>query len=295
MRRRLRQSQWSQHDAELGRVAACCNTTRRRLLWSERVCSVVSELSVNRSTTSLLATSQYAIFFNPRSRVRSSWTTSFSPVRATRFVMNATPERLFFLPGASGNRQFWRPLAERLRHPGERRFFGWPGFGGLDPDPSVTGLRDLSLRVEKELTRPTALFAQSMGGVIAMLAVLHNPELVTHLVLATTSGGLDLAALGATDWRPLFRAENPELPHWFESERWDLTARLPQIRVPALLLWGDADPISPVAVGQRLLELLPDAELVVLPGGTHDLVFERADELAPQIERHLSKPQRSSQ
>jgi pimeloyl-ACP methyl ester carboxylesterase len=56
-----------------------------------------------------------------------------------------------------------------------------------------------------------------------------------------------------------------------------------------LLLWGDADPISPVAVGERLAGLFPNAELVVLPGGTHDLVAERVDELLPHVERHLAK------
>jgi pimeloyl-ACP methyl ester carboxylesterase len=72
------------------------------------------------------------------------------------------------------------------------------------------------------------------------------------------------------------------------DEREDLTKRLPEIEAPVLLLWGDADPISPVAVGRRLAELFPRAELVVVPGGTHDLVLERAEEIAPRIEAHLS-------
>jgi pimeloyl-ACP methyl ester carboxylesterase len=56
-----------------------------------------------------------------------------------------------------------------------------------------------------------------------------------------------------------------------------------------LLLWGDADPISPVAVGEKLASKLPHAELIVIAGGTHDLVRERADEIAPHIEAHLRK------
>jgi len=43
-----------------------------------------------------------------------------------------------------------------------------------------------------------------------------------------------------------------------------------------------------VAVGRRLAQLLPNAELVVLEGGTHDLVLDRADEVAPHIDRHLA-------
>jgi pimeloyl-ACP methyl ester carboxylesterase len=43
-----------------------------------------------------------------------------------------------------------------------------------------------------------------------------------------------------------------------------------------------------VAVGRRLASLLPQAHLVVLPGGTHDLAMERAAEVAPLIDRHLA-------
>jgi pimeloyl-ACP methyl ester carboxylesterase len=198
-------------------------------------------------------------------------------------------ETLMFLPGASGNTEFWRPVADRLRHPGSRRFFGWPGFGGLPSDPGVKGIGDLVDRVTRGIEGPVDLFAQSMGGVIAVRATLEKPEQVRHLVLSVTSGGVDIALFGAYDWRPEYRKEFPNVPRWFEDERTGLTDRLREIAVPVLLLWGDDDPISPVAVGRRLAELLPDAELVVVPGGTHDLVLERADDVLPHIERHLAK------
>lgn len=68
----------------------------------------------------------------------------------------------------------------------------------------------------------------------------------------------------------------------------DLSHRLRHLDVPTLLLWGDADPLSPVAVGQKLAELLPRSKLVVIPGGTHDLVLERASEIAPHVAAHLA-------
>jgi pimeloyl-ACP methyl ester carboxylesterase len=127
-----------------------------------------------------------------------------------------------------------------------------------------------------------------MGGVIAIRIALQRPDLVKHLVLAVTSGGMNVSALGGEDWRPTFLAENPRVPRWFTDEREDLTDRLTELSLPVLLLWGDADPISPVSVGRRLAALLPRAELVVLRGGTHDLVFERATELVPYIDKHLA-------
>jgi len=203
--------------------------------------------------------------------------------------MSRSPTKLLFLPGALGNTRFWRPVSEHLSHPARRKFIGWPGFGGVPSDPRITGLDALLAMVLSELTEPVAIFAQSMGGTLALGAALALPQFVTHLVLSVTSGGLDVASLGGADWRPEFRRENPDLPHWFEDARVDLTSRLRSIDIPVLLLWGNADPISPIAVGKRLQELLPNSELIVVEGGTHDLASTRAEELREPILRHLAK------
>lgn len=201
---------------------------------------------------------------------------------------NSLAEKLIFLPGASGNTEFWKPVSNGLRHPGQREFVAYPGFGGVPSESDVNSIDDLVMRVCASITGPVDLLAQSMGGVIAIRAALRKSALVRHLVLSVTSGGLDVAALGGVNWRPEFRRLNPTVPTWFMDEREDLTNRLGELQCPVLLLWGDADPISPVAAGRRLAELLPRAELVVIRNGTHDLVSDRADEVIPYIEKHLA-------
>lgn len=198
------------------------------------------------------------------------------------------PSKLLFLPGASGRTDFWHPVAERLTSPASKVHMAWPGFGGVPPDPAVTGIGDLASRVLARLDQPSAIIAQSMGGVVAMLAALQKPELVTHLVLAVTSGGIDMRAFDAEDWRPAMRAAQPGLPDWFASYHDDLTPRLSALRIPTLLLWGDADPISPVQAGQRLACLLPRAQLHVFPGADHDLARTCASIVAPLVDRHLA-------
>lgn len=208
---------------------------------------------------------------------------------AKHWYVVGSVETLVFLPGASGNKDFWRPVAEGLSHRGRRLFMGWPGFGATPADPGVRGIPDLVSRVVAQIQRPAVLFAQSMGGVIAIRAALQRPDLVRCLVLSVTSGGLDVSALGGVDWRQQYRDEYPRVPAWFMEHREDLTDRLREIEAPVLLLWGDADPISPPAVGRRLAELLPQAELVILEGGDHDLAQSRASEVLPHIERHLAR------
>ncbi len=201
--------------------------------------------------------------------------------------MRVIPDKLIFLPGASGNIQFWKPASNLVKHSGEKVHLGWPGFGATPADPNVQNFNDLVAMVIKEVDRPCALIAQSMGGVIAVLAALAKPELVSHLVLAATSGGIDMSPYGAMDWRSSFMEENPALPHWFSDYQEDLTLKFSLLKIPTLLLWGDADPFSPVAVGQQLANLLPSARLCVFSGGNHDVANTFFSETAVLIENHL--------
>ncbi len=197
------------------------------------------------------------------------------------------PTKLLFLPGASGSTAFWQPLANLLEYRAEKQIVSYPGFGTTPADPCVDSIDALVQRLVKDIDQPTALIAQSMGGILAVRLALELPNLITHLVLSVTSGGLDTRALGATDWRPDFVKANPCLPPWFLSFESDLSSEIGRIFQPVLLLWGDADPFSPVAVGKKLLALLPNADLRVINGGHHDLAHEYAGELAPIVREHL--------
>lgn len=44
---------------------------------------------------------------------------------------------------------------------------------------------------------------------------------------------------------------------------------LPTIRVPTLLIWGDADARSPLTVAHQLHDAIPGARLAVIPGAGH--------------------------
>lgn len=198
------------------------------------------------------------------------------------------PPRLLFLPGAGADPDFWRPLADRLPSDWERTHFGWPGLGDQPSDATVNGVDDLVAMVEAKLgDTPCDLLAQSMGGVIAMLVTLRNPGRIRRLVLATTSGGVNVQDLGGADWRTSYYSEYPRAARWIGEERRDLTAQIAGLRQPTLLLWGDADPISPLAVGRRLLALMPNAQLRVVPGGDHGFVESRPADIAGWIEAHL--------
>ena len=196
--------------------------------------------------------------------------------------------RLFFLPGVGGSAEFWRPLGNLLPGNWDKVYFAWPGLGHNPPDPKVNSYQDLVALVEARLgNEPVDLLAQSMGGAIALTVALRNPGKVRRIVLAVTAGGMDVAALGAADWRIDYSIEFAHVADWVMSERPDVSARLAEVHQPCLLIWGDNDPISPLAVGQHFLAHLPDASLIVVPGGQHDLINARADEVAESIREFL--------
>lgn len=198
------------------------------------------------------------------------------------------PEKLIFLPGAGGSPDFWRPLSRALEHRAPRCLLGWPGFGEVEADDAVTGIDDLVSMVIDEMDWPCALVAQSMGGVIAVRALLERANRATHLVLTATSGGADMSTLGAKDWRVEYLPANPDVPRWFVDYREDLTEQVRSIHVPTLLLWGDSDAVSPLAVSCRLQELLPDSRAHVVRSGEHDFGHRMASVVAPVIDSFLA-------
>ncbi len=188
---------------------------------------------------------------------------------------------IVFLPGANGRKAFWRPVAARLTNLGATQLLGFPGFGDEPRDPTIRDVDDLYRWLLGRLPAgPFAVVAQSMGGALATRLAIELPDRVTKLVLTATSGGVDVARLGGADWRAGFRAARPEVPDWFELDRTDLTDRLGGILAPTLLLWSDADPISPLAVSELLLARIPRAKRAIVAGGSHAFAQERAGEVA---------------
>lgn len=178
-------------------------------------------------------------------------------------------------------------MAERLQLERPAHFFAWPGLGNEPPSPQVHGLDDLVAMVLGQMDGPCDLIAQSMGGLIAIKAALAAPDRVRRLVLTGTSGGVPVEDFGGSDWRNDYRAAYPKSAPWIMDVREDLSDRIGSIETPALLLWGDRDQVSPVAVGELLASLLPDAWLKIVEGGAHDFPETHSAIVAPLVQRHL--------
>jgi pimeloyl-ACP methyl ester carboxylesterase len=144
------------------------------------------------------------------------------------------------------------------------------------------------------------VFGFSLGGLVAYAMAFSAPTRVGKLIVASADAhrppGRESAPLDedrmptATDFQAMrdayeavapdpahfdeFAAKNSRLVH--EVPGW--TDELRSIRVPTLLIFGDRD-FSPLPDVLELFELLPNAQLAVLPGTTHMGVTRRPAEM----------------
>ncbi len=201
---------------------------------------------------------------------------------------------IVYLPGAAGRSSFWRPVGDRLCRLGAPIVLGYPGFGDVPPASGKTAsgttyetesLDGYYRSLLEILPARFHLVAQSMGNVLALRLALETRAdgRVASLVLCALTGGVDVRALGGTEWRDSYRRERASLPQWFADDTSDFTQRLPELALPVLALSGDADPLSPPAVGTFLAARLPNADAHIVAGGTHSMAEELPDLVADRI------------
>lgn len=188
---------------------------------------------------------------------------------------------------------------------------------------SMAELADDAARLLRELdTGPVVWVGLSMGGMVGQELALRHPSLVRALVLANTTSGYPEAARAVWEQRiatvreqgiePIadavmgryfhdaFRARKPGTVARFRRrvvttdptgyigccnavEYVDTTARLAQIGVPALVIAGELDQGTPVAMAQALADGIPGARLVVLPEASHLAAIEQPAAFAQAV------------
>ncbi|MGC4115484.1 MAG: alpha/beta hydrolase [Myxococcales bacterium] len=86
-------------------------------------------------------------------------------------------------------------------------------------------------------------------------------------------------------------------PHYWETmlsgvrgiAGWDGHDRLGKLQIPALVVWGEKDPMFPVSLGHSLSRAIPGAELVVVPGCGHSPAEESPRLLADAVLSHFER------
>ena len=159
--------------------------------------------------------------------------------------------------------------------------------------------------LESVVGQPAHLVGWSDGGIVALTVALRRPDLVRRLVLIGTNFHYDGAlpvdlgddpglalivgryAALSPDGGEHFSVVAGKFMHMSTTEPTWTTDDLGNIQAPALVLVGDDDLIA-LDHTCALYQALPQAQLAVVPGASHTVPIERADETAAIIERFLS-------
>jgi pimeloyl-ACP methyl ester carboxylesterase len=69
----------------------------------------------------------------------------------------------------------------------------------------------------------------------------------------------------------------------------DAMKRLPDLRMPTLVLTGDCDRLIPAENSRKLAEAIPGARLVLLPGAGHCFPLERFEDTSRELTRFFGE------
>lgn len=193
---------------------------------------------------------------------------------------------------------------------------------------AMAELADDAARLLRELdTGPVVWIGLSMGGMVGQELALRHPSLVRGLVLANTTSGYPEAARALWEQRIAtvreqgieaiadavmgryfhegFRARQAATVERFRRRLVstdpvgyvgccnavggvDTTGRLSQIAVPVLVIAGELDQGTPVAMSQAMAEAIPGVRMVVLPEASHLGAIEQPDAFAENVVRFLN-------
>jgi pimeloyl-ACP methyl ester carboxylesterase len=224
--------------------------------------------------------------------------------------------KLVFIHGSGDNRHIWRLQMEQFGK-GQALALDLPGHGErADTFPAEVMIQDYAQAVyriikdELELERPI-IVGHSLGGAIALMMALEHRDELGGLILLGTGARLRVhptlltEALEFPDRAQRHLVEAAVLPEHIPTftgailedqgtpkagilyrdlracDMFDITARLPEITVPTLILCGHEDKLTPPKYSQFLAEKLTavkqGATLRVIPDAGHYVMREQAE------------------
>jgi len=197
-------------------------------------------------------------------------------------------------------------------------FVDHPGHGG-EPVTRVGDVGDLAARVLGAVGGSFTFVGLSLGGAVGMRLALDVPEKLDRLALVCTSRRFGEPAqwveraatvrehgLGAIvepvldrwftpafadrdRYRARFLATDPEgYAHCCDAlATWDVREAIAAVRVPTLVVAGEADPSAPPAEAEGIAFSIPGARLEVIPRAMHLAPVEFAGEFNRLLEEFL--------
>lgn len=235
----------------------------------------------------------------------ASFTHAGATLIAQRWGNPASALTFVLVHGIGMGRRVFADLVDHLRPYGFVVAIDQPGYGAApEPERTLTMERtaDLVAAYVRHLGRgPVVLVGHSMGTQVCTEVAVRHPGTVSHLVLVAPtvdrhhrSAPAQLLRLGRDLWgesakvlwvgaREYLRAG----PHLRRKMHAMLAHRpersYPRVTVPALVVRGQTDPVSPPAWCDEVVAALPNAREATIAGHGHETLIRDATPAAEEI------------
>jgi pimeloyl-ACP methyl ester carboxylesterase len=185
-----------------------------------------------------------------------------------------------------------------------------PGFGDSEKPAHIFNIAELadvladSMRVVG--IERAVLVGHSFGSQVTAEFALRHPAMIERAVLAAPTFDRHARSFFRQFGRLLWNSRNEPfrlillaVKSYFkfgfrreaQTLRFALADRiedkLPQIRIPALVVRGESDTVVPQRWAKEVADLLPEGKLVVIPGGTHGVNYNSPQKFAVAIREFL--------
>lgn len=227
-------------------------------------------------------------------------------------------EPILFLHGWGANIGLVLPLAEKLSQSGYRCYMlDMPGSGKSDDPPEAWTIYDYAKLVidylDMQGLERVYLFGHSFGGRLGLILASQHSHRIRKMALSDAAGikqeipllpkmrlniykgirdtmytvGLNSLAdnlrekynqrYGSSDFQQVSGVMRQTFINVVNE---DLLPLAPQVKVSTILFWGDKDKDTPLWMGQRLEQEIPDAGLVVHKNAGHYAYLEKLADTA---------------
>ena len=187
-----------------------------------------------------------------------------------------------------------------------------PGFGNSNKPKKVLDLVELAQVLAEWLDAlglaQVILLGNSMGCQVGVNLAMARPQLVAGLVLVDPTldpyrkswwrelGWLlldvprePLSLLGITVWDYLRSGPRRILVTYHYMLKDAIEKKLPELKMPVLVIRGSRDPIVPERWAKEVAQLIPDARLEVIQGVPHAVNYDAARQLGRLVRKFIQE------
>lgn len=215
--------------------------------------------------------------------------------------------RLYIIHGWTYTVEPWTQTIELLRKKGiDVHMLQVPGL--TSPSAKVWTIEDYVKWADSMIPQGAVALGHSNGGRILLNLCSHKPDKLRHLILLDAAGIYEESTrrdvsrvvskklkflkkipgvekvwhklLGASDYDRAPANMKETLSNMLTSDQYLDFAK---IQVPASILWGEQDTVTPVRQAQAMHERLPGSQLKIFPGWNHAPYILHPEELAEAI------------